>query len=937
VGAAAGPGGLTKYVDGRRVGAAWFAHKYQQGENYQIKISYSPSSTSVEAFGETLTISTDNSAIDVDSFSVRTKAQNACYDNILTTLTATPPGNTPPVANAGSNQNVLTGATVTLDGSGSHDADGDTLSYLWTMTSKPSGSSAALSDPTAKKPSFTADKNGDYIIRLVVNDGSADSAPDTVKVTTVGDIAFFDDFSNDTTGDYTQGGSGTFTYDSANERACVTPTGAGKSFSHDLSPASDTGTFSIDVSTLQRTGSEGEIEVRLYDNAGNYYKIINRSGKSRTGGLSKYVSGIRVSSAWFNHQYAQNSDYQIKVTYAPNTTKVEAFGETLIINNDHSPIEVSSFTVRTKAQKACYDNIAYTAETASPQGSITIDNAALKKFIASTYDNTPYNPPIDIQGVIDAGGMTVTVPYTVTAAPTTLEAYSTSVTLDASVTQDGESGIVATFAWAEQTDLPVGSGTFTATITIDDSAGNNDGIYKAKQLDIEDDSAGLVAATFSYPTDSVGATGVLTLKIVAGIPDRMFGLPDNNGDDTTHNFLYLPVTNTTTGKTWLNNNLGANYANVNDPAFNLTQQATASNDYNAYGSLFQWGRKADGHELINWISGSEGAGVNGVTGTKSDDPSDALFITEGDSPYDWRVTQDDTLWANEASINNVCPVGYRLPTGGSGGELDLERQSWGSNNAAGALGSELKLPMPGYRTSSNGTVSDEGTYGRYWGSTVSGTYAQVLGFDGSNASMNGAYRANGFTVRCLKDDVAAPSTMDTWVYGATEEDATRDNSQSEGLLGSPESNCNTAMLRAYIYFDISEYPDPDDVVSVVFGVTHTPQNTCYSNCSADFYFYPVLESWQDNTLNYNNMPSEGNPEVGPIHINVPNDFGHKEYDITELYKKWKDGTLANYGISIHSPTVGCNNASAGFYIYSLEASDPDNRPYIKIITNNNPN
>ncbi len=356
-------GGLSKYVNGTRVGAVWFHQQYAQGKDYRITVSYAPGAVKVEAFGETLKIN-NAASIDVGSFRVRTKAQKACYDNIAHT-TESSPANTPPVAEAGNNQSVVLGSLVSLDGGNSNDADGDNLSYLWAFTSKPAGSTAALSSPTAKKPTFTADKNGDYIISLTVNDGAADSAPDTVKVTTVGNVAFFDDFSTDTTGNYSQSGSGTFMYDSANQRACVTPTGTGLSFSHDLTPAADTGTFSIDVSTLQRTGSEGEIEVRLYDSAGNYYKIVNRQGGTRTGGISKYVSGLRVDKAWFAQQYVQNSDYKIKVSYSPASTKVEAFGETLVMSSDHSPIEVSSFTVRTKAQKTCYDNIIYTAETST--------------------------------------------------------------------------------------------------------------------------------------------------------------------------------------------------------------------------------------------------------------------------------------------------------------------------------------------------------------------------------------------------------------------------------------------------------------------------------------------------------------------------------------------------------------------------------------------
>ena len=382
---------------------------------------------------------------------------------------------------------------------------------------------------------------------------------------------------------------------------------------------------------------------------------------------------------------------------------------------------------------------------------ITIDNAVLQKVIASVFDDTPYSPAIDIQGVIDSGGLTVSVPYTVVNDPVILPAYSTLVTLDALVTEDDEAGIVATFSWTEQEDLPVGSGFFIATITIDDSAGNADGIYNAKQLDIQDDSAGLVATTFPYATDSTGGTGTLTLNIMPGIADRMFGLPDNNGDDATHEFLYLSVTNTTTGKTWLSNNLGANYANMNSPVFDIMQQATASNDHNAYGSLFQWGRKADGHEFITWTNGTTGVGTNGTTATNSDDPINALFIVEGGYPYDWRVYQDSTLWVSESSINNVCPVGYRVPTGG---ELDSERGSWKSNNSGGALTGTLSIPVPGRRYSggpNGGKLTYVGERGHYWGSTISGTYSEVLLFYPTGASMSAYARASGMSVRCIKD------------------------------------------------------------------------------------------------------------------------------------------------------------------------------------------
>ena len=93
-------------------------------------------------------------------------------------------GNTAPVANAGPDQTVQTGIVVTLDGSMSKDADGSPLTFLWALTTKPVGSTATLSNPTAMRPTFTPDLSGEYIAQLIVNDGTVSSTPDTVMIKT---------------------------------------------------------------------------------------------------------------------------------------------------------------------------------------------------------------------------------------------------------------------------------------------------------------------------------------------------------------------------------------------------------------------------------------------------------------------------------------------------------------------------------------------------------------------------------------------------------------------------------------------------------------------------------------------------------------------------------------------------------------------------------
>jgi len=93
--------------------------------------------------------------------------------------------NTPPVADAGPDKSGQVGTTVTLDGSHSYDVDGNALTYQWSLTSKPATSTALLAMPTTPTPNLTLDKAGTYVAQLVVNDGIANSTPDTATISTV--------------------------------------------------------------------------------------------------------------------------------------------------------------------------------------------------------------------------------------------------------------------------------------------------------------------------------------------------------------------------------------------------------------------------------------------------------------------------------------------------------------------------------------------------------------------------------------------------------------------------------------------------------------------------------------------------------------------------------------------------------------------------------
>jgi uncharacterized protein (TIGR02145 family) len=187
------------------------------------------------------------------------------------------------------------------------------------------------------------------------------------------------------------------------------------------------------------------------------------------------------------------------------------------------------------------------------------------------------------------------------------------------------------------------------------------------------------------------------------------------------------VTNPTTGKIWMDRNLGA------------SQAATSLTDPFAYGDLYQWGRGNDGHQCRT--------SATTTTLTSADQPANGNFIIASNSPFDWRSPQNINLWQGVNGVNNPCPSGYRIPTEA---ELNAERLSWSSQNSAGAFASLLKFPMTGSRASNDGLLYDVGTHGYCWSSAVSSTNSSLLYINSNSGIMFTYYRSQGFPVRCIK-------------------------------------------------------------------------------------------------------------------------------------------------------------------------------------------
>lgn len=253
------------------------------------------------------------------------------------------------------------------------------------------------------------------------------------------------------------------------------------------------------------------------------------------------------------------------------------------------------------------------------------------------------------------------------------------------------------------------------------------------------------------PKTSVGTLTGLEVRsdFVGPVPEAPETVTfDYNGQSVT----YEIIVSTVTGRKWMDRNLGA------------SQAATSFDDYKAYGDLFQWGRAADGHQLITWgASSGEGAGspVNGTTTTQSttDSPGHSLFIyysasASNPTTVNWREPQNDNLWKSPNYSNNPCPSGWHIPTS----------DEWVAENVsliADAFG-QLKITAAGDRRPDNGQINNGPTVGwagYYWSSTTSTAnvkFANSYQFfppDVEDDVLNQyARRMAGYSCRCIKDE-----------------------------------------------------------------------------------------------------------------------------------------------------------------------------------------
>ncbi|WP_338456371.1 PKD domain-containing protein [uncultured Alteromonas sp.] len=116
-------------------------------------------------------------------FALSVKDEETWSEKSFVTVIAST-GNSAPTADAGNDVTVVQGEVniVNLIGGNSTDADGNPLSYSWSLISRPTLSEAQIVNPKNEDATLSLDRYGSYVAQLIVFDGTVSSLPSTKHI-----------------------------------------------------------------------------------------------------------------------------------------------------------------------------------------------------------------------------------------------------------------------------------------------------------------------------------------------------------------------------------------------------------------------------------------------------------------------------------------------------------------------------------------------------------------------------------------------------------------------------------------------------------------------------------------------------------------------------------------------------------------------------------
>ena len=454
-----------------------------------------------------------------------------------------------------------------------------------------------------------------------------------------------------------------------------------------------------------------------------------------TGSFTSALSGLTDATLYYVRAYATTSagtTYGTQVTFTTQSVAVATTAMSSITNTTASSggSVTNDSGVTILARGVCYNTA--TAPTINNPKTTAAATSTYTSALSGLTQNTTYYVRAYVttnSGTVYGGEVpftTLTNPTLVTATPTNI----TTTTASSGGTINNSNGwtISARGVVYSTTDLPTVANPKTT------DSGNP---YASSLSGLTKNTPYYVRAYTTMNTNETFYGNQVTFT-TANNPSPVGGNAVCDGNTITAvNDMPISANN----KIWMDRNLGASRA------------AQSSNDFQAYGCLYQWGRGNDGHASINWTSGTAGTVVNGPTPNQSagDNPGNNLFVTSSD----WRSSLNNNLWQAATPINNPCNAGYRVPTEP---EFRAEVTSYNINSGNTAFSNGpvggFKFVVAGYRDWSTGNLGGMGTRGYLFTSTTTNANVNIFFLDNTNAgyaSIDVNARGHGFSVRCIKN------------------------------------------------------------------------------------------------------------------------------------------------------------------------------------------